>query len=83
MTSLNTLERCALIDLTDLPRVGFRGVDSPVDIVGSRNGDLVAYQVSCCWVVHGELFRIRRVCILEKVREIAATERGDGEVHCC
>ena len=28
MTSLNTLERCALIDLTDLPRVGFRGVDS-------------------------------------------------------
>ncbi|MDP9940216.1 sarcosine oxidase subunit gamma [Ectopseudomonas alcaliphila] len=28
MTSLNTLERCALIDFTDLPRVGFRGVDS-------------------------------------------------------
>lgn len=28
MTSLNILERCALIDFTDLPRVGFRGVDA-------------------------------------------------------
>ncbi len=28
MTSLNPIERCALIDLTDLPRVGFRGVDA-------------------------------------------------------
>lgn len=28
MTSLNPIERCALIDLTDLPRVGFRGLDA-------------------------------------------------------
>ncbi|WP_110969014.1 sarcosine oxidase subunit gamma [Pseudomonas huaxiensis] len=28
MTSLNPIERCALIDLTDLPRVGFRGADA-------------------------------------------------------
>ncbi|OWJ90512.1 sarcosine oxidase [Pseudomonas sp. A46] len=28
MTSLNPIERCALVDLTDLPRVGFRGLDS-------------------------------------------------------
>lgn len=28
MTRLNPVERCALIDLTDLPRVGFRGVDA-------------------------------------------------------
>lgn len=28
MTSLNPIERCALIDLTDLPRVGFRGPDA-------------------------------------------------------
>ncbi|MDR0278384.1 MAG: hypothetical protein LBJ37_10925 [Paucimonas sp.] len=28
MTSLNPIERCALIDLTDVPRVGFRGVDA-------------------------------------------------------
>ncbi|BGE66938.1 TPA: sarcosine oxidase [Pseudomonas aeruginosa] len=28
MTSLNPIERCALIDLTELPRVGFRGIDA-------------------------------------------------------
>ncbi|BAN47153.1 sarcosine oxidase subunit gamma [Metapseudomonas resinovorans] len=34
MTSLNPIERCALIDLTDLPRVGFRGIDAAAFLSG-------------------------------------------------
>lgn len=34
MTSLNPIERCALTDLTDLPRVGFRGVDAAAFLHG-------------------------------------------------
>lgn len=33
MTSLNPIERCALIDLTDLPRVGFRGIDAAAFLI--------------------------------------------------
>lgn len=82
MTSLNPIERCALIDLTDLPRVGFRGVDAaewlrergyalpeaPNQAVLSGDGTLVARLSQTEYFLLGSL--------ADRGQRIAAEEAG-------
>jgi len=82
MTSLNPIERCALIDLTDLPRVGFRGVDAagwlrergyalpeaPNQAVLSDDGTLVARLSQTEYFLLGSL--------ADRGQRIAAEEAG-------